>query len=81
MRKLRVIHEERLHFQLLLTSCFLIFVVYSHVFLASSQVVSGGVASNEYILKVLQIVTEANGLSLNCPPPKLCTDNGIMIAW
>lgn len=44
-------------------------------------VVSGGVASNEYIIKVLQIVTEANGLSLNCPPPKLCTDNGIMIAW
>ncbi|XP_048390335.1 tRNA N6-adenosine threonylcarbamoyltransferase, mitochondrial isoform X3 [Stegostoma tigrinum] len=44
-------------------------------------VVSGGVASNEYVRKVLSIVTEANGLSLHCPPPKLCTDNGIMIAW
>ncbi|XP_051875293.1 tRNA N6-adenosine threonylcarbamoyltransferase, mitochondrial isoform X2 [Pristis pectinata] len=44
-------------------------------------VVSGGVASNKYIIKILQIVTEANGFSLNCPPPKLCTDNGIMIAW
>ncbi|XP_069790796.1 tRNA N6-adenosine threonylcarbamoyltransferase, mitochondrial-like isoform X2 [Narcine bancroftii] len=44
-------------------------------------VVSGGVASNEYIIKVLQIVTDANGISLKCPPPKLCTDNGIMIAW
>ncbi|XP_072903099.1 tRNA N6-adenosine threonylcarbamoyltransferase, mitochondrial isoform X3 [Hemitrygon akajei] len=44
-------------------------------------VVSGGVASNKYIIKVLQIVAEACGFSLNCPPPKLCTDNGIMIAW
>uniref|UniRef100_UPI00398EC439 tRNA N6-adenosine threonylcarbamoyltransferase, mitochondrial isoform X1 n=2 Tax=Pristiophorus japonicus TaxID=55135 RepID=UPI00398EC439 len=44
-------------------------------------VVSGGVASNEYIRKALRIVTEANGFSLRCPPPKLCTDNGIMIAW
>ncbi|XP_038645095.1 tRNA N6-adenosine threonylcarbamoyltransferase, mitochondrial isoform X2 [Scyliorhinus torazame] len=44
-------------------------------------VVSGGVASNEYIRKALQIVTEANGFSLHYPPPKLCTDNGIMIAW
>ncbi|XP_048455075.1 tRNA N6-adenosine threonylcarbamoyltransferase, mitochondrial isoform X2 [Rhincodon typus] len=43
--------------------------------------VSGGVASNEYIRKALSIVTEANGFSLYCPPPKLCTDNGIMIAW
>ncbi|XP_062906146.1 tRNA N6-adenosine threonylcarbamoyltransferase, mitochondrial isoform X2 [Mobula hypostoma] len=44
-------------------------------------VVSGGVASNKYIIKILQIVAEAYGFSLNCPPPKLCTDNGIMIAW
>ncbi|XP_060683976.1 tRNA N6-adenosine threonylcarbamoyltransferase, mitochondrial isoform X1 [Hemiscyllium ocellatum] len=44
-------------------------------------VVSGGVASNEYIRKALSIVTEANGFLLHCPPPKLCTDNGIMVAW
>ncbi|XP_067843822.1 tRNA N6-adenosine threonylcarbamoyltransferase, mitochondrial [Heptranchias perlo] len=44
-------------------------------------VVSGGVACNEYIRKALRIIAEANGVSLHCPPPKLCTDNGIMIAW
>ncbi|CAH2107190.1 unnamed protein product [Euphydryas editha] len=44
-------------------------------------VVSGGVACNDFIFKTLQHV----GDQLNCnvlrPPPKVCTDNGIMIAW
>uniref|UniRef100_A0A8D0E4K2 N(6)-L-threonylcarbamoyladenine synthase n=1 Tax=Salvator merianae TaxID=96440 RepID=A0A8D0E4K2_SALMN len=44
-------------------------------------VVSGGVASNQYIRKALQIVTDATDLTLLCPPPRLCTDNGVMIAW
>ncbi|XP_034142863.1 probable tRNA N6-adenosine threonylcarbamoyltransferase, mitochondrial isoform X2 [Esox lucius] len=44
-------------------------------------VVSGGVASNQYIRKTLKIVTDATGLDLLCPPSKLCTDNGVMIAW
>uniref|UniRef100_A0A8C6T9I2 O-sialoglycoprotein endopeptidase-like 1 n=1 Tax=Neogobius melanostomus TaxID=47308 RepID=A0A8C6T9I2_9GOBI len=44
-------------------------------------VVSGGVASNQYIRKALSLITEREGLRLLCPPPKLCTDNGIMIAW
>ncbi|XP_037677656.1 probable tRNA N6-adenosine threonylcarbamoyltransferase, mitochondrial [Choloepus didactylus] len=44
-------------------------------------VVSGGVASNLYIRKVLEIVTNATQCTLLCPPPRLCTDNGIMIAW
>ncbi|XP_019317639.2 tRNA N6-adenosine threonylcarbamoyltransferase, mitochondrial isoform X1 [Panthera pardus] len=44
-------------------------------------VVSGGVASNLYIRKALEIVTNATQCTLLCPPPKLCTDNGIMIAW
>ncbi|ROL50423.1 putative tRNA N6-adenosine threonylcarbamoyltransferase, mitochondrial [Anabarilius grahami] len=44
-------------------------------------VVSGGVASNEYIRQILKIVTDATGLHLLCPPSKLCTDNGVMIAW
>ncbi|XP_037706102.1 probable tRNA N6-adenosine threonylcarbamoyltransferase, mitochondrial isoform X2 [Choloepus didactylus] len=43
-------------------------------------VVSGGVASNLYIRKVLEIVTNATQCTLLCPPPRLCTDNGIMIA-
>ncbi|KAJ8282661.1 hypothetical protein COCON_G00051800 [Conger conger] len=46
-----------------------------------SLVVSGGVACNNYIRKTLQIVTEATELDLLCPPAKLCTDNGVMIAW
>lgn len=29
----------------------------------------------------LQSVTASYGLPLVCPPPKLCTDNGAMIAW
>ncbi|XP_062862491.1 tRNA N6-adenosine threonylcarbamoyltransferase, mitochondrial [Trichomycterus rosablanca] len=44
-------------------------------------VVSGGVASNEYIRETLRIVTDATGLRLLCPPAKFCTDNGVMIAW
>ncbi|XP_043851560.1 probable tRNA N6-adenosine threonylcarbamoyltransferase, mitochondrial isoform X3 [Dromiciops gliroides] len=44
-------------------------------------VVSGGVASNLYIRRTLEIVTKATNCILLCPPPKLCTDNGIMIAW
>lgn len=44
-------------------------------------VLSGGVASNQYIRKVLTIITETTGLSLICPPAKFCTDNGVMIAW
>ncbi|XP_029461866.1 probable tRNA N6-adenosine threonylcarbamoyltransferase, mitochondrial [Rhinatrema bivittatum] len=44
-------------------------------------VVSGGVASNQYIRRALRTVTDATEFTLLCPPPRLCTDNGIMIAW
>lgn len=44
-------------------------------------VLSGGVASNQYIRKALSIITDVTGLQLLCPPPKFCTDNGVMIAW
>ncbi|KAK3568716.1 hypothetical protein QTP86_013873 [Hemibagrus guttatus] len=44
-------------------------------------VISGGVASNEYIRETLRIVTDATGMQLLCPPAKFCTDNGVMIAW
>uniref|UniRef100_A0A8C8S328 N(6)-L-threonylcarbamoyladenine synthase n=1 Tax=Pelusios castaneus TaxID=367368 RepID=A0A8C8S328_9SAUR len=47
----------------------------------ATLVVSGGVASNQYIRRALQIVTDANDFNLLCPPPRLCTDNGVMIAW
>ncbi|XP_058510804.1 tRNA N6-adenosine threonylcarbamoyltransferase, mitochondrial [Solea solea] len=44
-------------------------------------VLSGGVASNQYIRKALSVITEKTGLQLFCPPAKFCTDNGVMIAW
>ena len=28
-----------------------------------------------------QAVAEKQGLELAVPPPKLCTDNGVMVAW
>ncbi|XP_066543526.1 tRNA N6-adenosine threonylcarbamoyltransferase, mitochondrial isoform X2 [Amia ocellicauda] len=48
---------------------------------SATLVVSGGVASNQYIRKTLKIVTDSTDLTLLCPPAKLCTDNGVMIAW
>ncbi|XP_072274920.1 tRNA N6-adenosine threonylcarbamoyltransferase, mitochondrial [Pyxicephalus adspersus] len=47
----------------------------------ASLVVSGGVASNGYIRKMLQNLTDSMDMSLFCPPARLCTDNGVMIAW
>ncbi|CAA0820367.1 Probable tRNA N6-adenosine threonylcarbamoyltransferase- mitochondrial [Striga hermonthica] len=44
-------------------------------------VVSGGVASNQYVRYRLNQIVEKKGLRLICPPPSLCTDNGVMIAW
>ncbi|XP_074659318.1 tRNA N6-adenosine threonylcarbamoyltransferase, mitochondrial-like [Tubulanus polymorphus] len=44
-------------------------------------VVSGGVASNMFIRGGLSKMCEAYDCQLVCPPPSLCTDNGIMIAW
>ncbi|CAN1181959.1 Probable tRNA N6-adenosine threonylcarbamoyltransferase, mitochondrial [Linum perenne] len=44
-------------------------------------VVSGGVASNKYVRTQLQAVVDKNDLKLVCPPPSLCTDNGVMVAW
>ncbi|XP_074109268.1 threonyl-carbamoyl synthesis 4 isoform X1 [Cotesia typhae] len=44
-------------------------------------VVSGGVASNNFIAKALGLVCDEMDYRLVRPPPQLCTDNGIMIAW
>ncbi|XP_030763054.1 probable tRNA N6-adenosine threonylcarbamoyltransferase, mitochondrial [Sitophilus oryzae] len=44
-------------------------------------VVSGGVACNNFIAEALKIVCDNLNYKLVRPPPKLCTDNGIMIAW
>ncbi|KAK2526106.1 Osgepl1 [Columba guinea] len=47
----------------------------------ATLVVSGGVASNQYIRKGLQTLADVNDFAFLCPPPRLCTDNGVMIAW
>jgi len=44
-------------------------------------VVSGGVASNHYIRKAIEKVCYGCGWRAVFPQPKLCTDNGVMIAW
>ncbi|XP_076348748.1 threonyl-carbamoyl synthesis 4 isoform X9 [Tachypleus tridentatus] len=41
----------------------------------------GGVACNNYIRAALKLLCDHMDFELVCPPPKLCTDNGIMIAW
>ncbi|RFU28904.1 hypothetical protein B7463_g7412, partial [Scytalidium lignicola] len=47
-------------------------------------VVSGGVASNQFLRHLLRAILDARGhpdLELMFPPPALCTDNAAMIAW
>ncbi|KAL1223594.1 putative tRNA N6-adenosine threonylcarbamoyltransferase [Cardamine amara subsp. amara] len=44
-------------------------------------VVSGGVASNQCVRLRLNNIVENKKLKLVCPPPSLCTDNGVMVAW
>lgn len=47
-------------------------------------VVSGGVASNQYLKHVLRKNLDRKGfehIGLTFPPPSLCTDNAAMIAW
>ncbi|KAI8318844.1 peptidase M22, glycoprotease [Martensiomyces pterosporus] len=47
----------------------------------SALVASGGVASNLAVRSSLDSLAQANNVPLVCPPPRLCTDNGVMIAW
>lgn len=42
---------------------------------------SGGVASNKFIRTMIQKLCDEVGYKLIVPPPQLCTDNGVMIAW
>ncbi|KAK3301130.1 glycoprotease family-domain-containing protein [Chaetomium fimeti] len=49
-------------------------------------VVSGGVASNRFLMYVLQRVLEVRGYGRDVvgivrPPRELCTDNAVMVAW
>jgi len=44
-------------------------------------VVAGGVAANTYLRTRLKSLADGADLPLIVPPPRLCTDNGVMIAW
>lgn len=44
-------------------------------------VVSGGVAANKYIRSIIEKESNKNNIEFKAPPIKLCTDNGVMIAW
>lgn len=45
-----------------------------------SLVAAGGVAANSLLRRLLAGVAERRGLPLLLPPPRLCTDNGVMVA-
>jgi N6-L-threonylcarbamoyladenine synthase len=47
----------------------------------SALVAAGGVAANLAIRAALQRVAAEAATALVAPPPRLCTDNGAMIAW
>ena len=42
---------------------------------------AGGVARNEKLRKMVEIMAENRGAKLYVPPANLCVDNGTMIAW
>ncbi|KAB5580714.1 glycoprotease pgp1 [Coniochaeta sp. 2T2.1] len=47
-------------------------------------VVSGGVARNAYLRRILRAMLDARGfggMEIGAPPGELCTDNAAMIAW
>ena len=49
----------------------------------STLLIAGGVAANSRIARLRELAEErcaANGLTLRIPRPRLCTDNGAMIA-
>jgi N6-L-threonylcarbamoyladenine synthase len=46
-----------------------------------SLVVAGGVAANQYLKSKLTTLINTHNMQHVVPPPKLCTDNGAMIAW
>jgi len=47
----------------------------------SCVVVAGGVAANATVRESLARVAREAGLPLVTPPPRWCTDNGVMVAW
>lgn len=44
-------------------------------------VVAGGVAANQSVRSSLNEIACSASWTMHCPPPKLCVDNGVMVAW
>lgn len=44
-------------------------------------VAAGGVAANGVVRAALSARAAADGITLVVPPPRLCTDNAVMVAW
>jgi N6-L-threonylcarbamoyladenine synthase len=47
----------------------------------TALVVAGGVAANQAIRRALTRLAMETGLKFVAPPPALCSDNGVMVAW
>ena len=48
---------------------------------ARTLVAAGGVVANQTVRRRLGELADRHGMLLVAPPPGLCTDNGIMVAW
>ena len=44
-------------------------------------VAAGGVAANQALRARLTMIAAENNVTFAAPPPTLCTDNGVMVAW
>jgi N6-L-threonylcarbamoyladenine synthase len=44
-------------------------------------IVAGGVAANGAVRRALAATAATAGVGLVAPPPRLCTDNAVMVAW
>jgi len=58
-----------------------VFHGFNDQFTRLSKVLSGGVACNEFLRAGIEQMCARYNCSLICPPARLCTDNGVMIAW
>lgn len=50
-------------------------------FISSNLVIAGGVSANQYIKNTLSNFCKKYNYDVITPPLKLCTDNGVMVAW
>lgn len=61
--------------------CLAIESCYRHNLPIGTVIISGGVASNKYLRSRLESFLAQHQLSVQYPPPSLCTDNAAMIGW